>query len=224
MPGRVIADCAEDARAIMSDLSISRAAVWGSSAGGPYALGTAARLPGAVVAVCTFASIGPYGMPGLDFAGGMSDAFREEIRKFFDEPAQARAEFRVRAAEIVARHSSADWWLDRWGERAGQDAAHSRERADYLAVCARDGFGEDDQGWWDDWSASFRPWQFDLTDIQAPVSLWHGLKDAAVPAAHARWLAGRIPHVTAHFPGDEDHTNIEENNRGAAYAWLRTQI
>jgi pimeloyl-ACP methyl ester carboxylesterase len=64
MPGRVIADCAVDVQAIMTGLGITRAAAWGSSGGGPYALATAAKLPAAVTAVCLFASIGPYGMPG----------------------------------------------------------------------------------------------------------------------------------------------------------------
>src|ERR1700735_2878617 len=63
MPGRVMADCAADAQAIMSELGIAKIAVWGSSGGGPYALAMAAKLPEAVAAVCVFASIGPYGMP-----------------------------------------------------------------------------------------------------------------------------------------------------------------
>ena len=95
LPGRRIADCAEDMRAIMSELGISRAAVWGSSGGGPYALAGAAKLPEIVAAACVFASIGPYGEPGLDWAEGLGgDDRREEIRKFFEEPERARAEFR----------------------------------------------------------------------------------------------------------------------------------
>jgi hypothetical protein len=26
--------------------------------------------------------------------------------------------------------------------------------------------------------------------------------------------------VTTQFPADQDHTNVEENNRAAAFAWL----
>jgi pimeloyl-ACP methyl ester carboxylesterase len=226
VPGRAVADCAADIRAIMAELGISRLAAWGSSAGGPYALATAAMLPGAVAAVCVFASIGPYGEPGLDFAAGLGgEEFREEIRVFFDEPVRARAGFRRQSAQTLAQRGSADWWMDIWGERAGKDAAHSREWADYLALCIRDALGADDQGaWddqgsWDDWVASFRPWKFDLADIQAPVSMWHGQEDF-IPVAHARWLADRIPQVTTHFISGEDHSNIEENNRSAAYAWL----
>jgi len=46
----------------------------------------------------------------------------------------------------------------------------------------------------------------------------------APPPADSRWLAERIPHATAHFPAGEDHTQLEENNRSAAIAWVRSHI
>lgn len=219
-PGRVVADCAEDVRAIAASLGIRRAAVWGSSGGGPYALATAALLPDIVASVCLFASLGPYGQPGLDFAEGMGDGFREEIRIFFAEPAVARATFRDQSAEFAALASSPAWWMDRWGDQAGQDAAHSQEWADYLVLVNWDGYGGGDEGWWEDWSASFLPWGFDLGAVRAPVALWHGLRDTSPPAAHSRWLAERIADVTAYYPAGEDHTNVEEDNRAAAIAWV----
>lgn len=225
-PGRVIADCADDLRAITADLGISRAAAWGSSGGGPYALAAAAMLPDAIAAVCVFASVGPYGEVGLDFAEGLGEQTRERIRKLLEVPEGAREEFRARSVITLAERGSPEWWLRNWGDRAGQDSAHSREQAEYLAACHRDVLRADDQGSfdddgsWDDDRAFYLPWRFDLADIRAPVALWHGLRDF-LPVAHARWLADRIPHVTTHFPADEDHTNIEENNRAAAYAWLK---
>jgi pimeloyl-ACP methyl ester carboxylesterase len=84
-----VADCARDVRAVLTGVGVSGAAVWASSAGGPYALATAALLPEAVAAVCLFAPLGPYGAPGLDFAEGMGEGFRDEIRVFFEEPARA---------------------------------------------------------------------------------------------------------------------------------------
>jgi pimeloyl-ACP methyl ester carboxylesterase len=230
LPGRVVADCAVDVEAIMTDLGITRAAAWGSSGGGPYALATAAILPDAIAAVCVFASIGPYGEPGLDFADGLGgDDMREEIRKAVEEPERARADFRAQSAITLAERGSPDWWLHMWGDRAEQDAAHSREWADYLASCVRDVLHADDrgsfddEGSWEDDSAVYQPWQFDLADIQAPVSLWHGMQDF-VPVAHARWLADRIPSVVTHYPANEDHSDIEERNRAAAYAWIKTCI
>jgi pimeloyl-ACP methyl ester carboxylesterase len=221
-PGRIVADCAGDVRAILAHLGITRAAVWGSSVGGPYALATAGLLPEAITSVCVFASLAPYGAAGLDFTEGMSEGFREEIRVFSDDPGRARAEFRVRSAEFARLSSSPAWWMQRWAGRAGRDSAHSQERADYLALVNRDGYAGGDEGWWEDWSATFRPWGFDLAAIQAPVALWHGLRDTAAPPGHSRWLAAHIPRATAHFPADQDHTNVEENNRSAAITWART--
>jgi pimeloyl-ACP methyl ester carboxylesterase len=223
-PGRVVADCAEDVQAVLAHLGISRAAVWGSSAGGPYALATAALLPGAVASVCLFACLGPCGQPGLDFAAGMGEGFREQIRVFFEDPDRARADFRAQTTEFAPLAASPAWWMDRWGDRAGKDAAHSQEWADYLALMNREGYAGGDEGWWEDWRASLLPWGFDLAAVQAPVALWHGLADTSPPPAHSRWLAERIPHVTAHFPAGEDHTNVEENNRSAAIAWVRSHV
>jgi hypothetical protein len=108
-------------------------------------------------------------------------------------------------------------------------AAHSRESAEYLALCTRDAqrAGDDgtfdEEGAWADHIAFYYPWQFDLADIQAPVSLWHGREDF-LPVSHARWLADRIPSVVTHFPPDDDHSNVEANNQAAAFAWLKASV
>ena len=70
----------------------------------------------------------------------MSEGFAEEIRVFSDDPGRARAEFQARSAEFARLSSSPDWWMDRWADRAGKDAAHSQEWADYLALVNRDGY------------------------------------------------------------------------------------
>ncbi|HXW46294.1 MAG TPA: alpha/beta fold hydrolase [Streptosporangiaceae bacterium] len=219
VPGRTIADCAQDLQVIIDRLGISRAAAWGSSGGGPYALASAALLPGVFTAVCLFAPIGPYGAAGLDFTAGMgwADEAREQIDLFFSDPARAQAEFLAAVPDQLARQSDSRWWLERWGARALQDAAHSQEWADHLAACATDSSGG---GWWDDWTAVLRPWGFGLSAVEAPVALWQGSRDEAVPAAHARWIAATLPRAELHLAADEDHTNVEENNRSHALAWL----
>lgn len=45
-PGRTVADCAADVRAICAEVGIDRMAMWGHSGGGPHVLACAALLPG----------------------------------------------------------------------------------------------------------------------------------------------------------------------------------
>jgi pimeloyl-ACP methyl ester carboxylesterase len=49
-PGRTVADCAADVRAICAELGIDRLAMWGVSGGGPHLLAWAALLPDLVTA------------------------------------------------------------------------------------------------------------------------------------------------------------------------------
>lgn len=220
-PGRVVADCAADVRAIVTELGLERIGLWGFSGGGPYSLATAALMPDVVVAVCLFAPLGPHGVAGLDFLDGMKESYREEVVMFFEDRTAAREKFRARARKTYEVISTPEGWMSMWGESAGKDAAHDQATADYLAVLHRDGWTRGDEGWWEDWSAALNPWGIDLATIRAPVRLWHGLADTRCPPAHSRWLAGQIPHIIAHFPADEDHTNVEENNRDTAYTWLQ---
>jgi pimeloyl-ACP methyl ester carboxylesterase len=224
MPGRALADCAPDVSAILAELAIEQFAVWGFSGGGPYALATAALLPDAVTAVCVFAPLGPCGAEGLDFLDGMEESYREEVRLFFEDRQAAREKFRTEAMEMFDRLSNPASWLARWGDRAHRDEAHSQEAADYLASGFRDGWTNGDVGWWDDWSAFLSPWGFDLADVGAPVSLWHGLADTRCPSAHSRWLANQLANVVAHYPEHDDHTNVEDDNRSAALAWLSGKV
>ncbi|HEX5118854.1 MAG TPA: alpha/beta fold hydrolase [Pseudonocardiaceae bacterium] len=197
-PGRSLADCAPDVEAVLRELDLERIAVWGFSAGGPYALATAALLPKAVAAVCLFASPGPYGVPGFDFLDGLADTDREDVHVFFTDRAAARERFRRDSTELYDRAFTPG---------ADDEAAH------HLASVYRDGWTHGDDGRWDDWSAFLRPWGIDFGDIIAPVGLWHG----DMPA-HSRWLASQIPHSTTH------HSESEDNDRRRAHTWIRDQL
>jgi pimeloyl-ACP methyl ester carboxylesterase len=222
LPGRQIADSIIDMKAIVSALKIDRFAVWGSSGGGPYAVAAAAGLNDVVTSVCLFSPIGPYGTPQLDFTKGMGvdDDFHNQVAKLIEDPSTARAGFMAQVNDMLESQGSPDTWISRWGDLAGTDDAHSVEWADYLAACAVDGFGEDGEGWWEDWCATFLPWGVDLSQVTAPVSLWHGMQDEMVPQTHARWYESNLSDIELHLVPGIDHTNIDENLRSTALKWF----
>ncbi|BCJ38728.1 hypothetical protein Athai_62310 [Actinocatenispora thailandica] len=218
--GRRIADAVADVRGIAAALRIERLGVWGFSGGGSYALACATMLPELVTGAAVFAGFAPYGAPGLDFRAGMAPEHAHEVDLFFTDRDTAREHWRRDADRLLATLGSPDGWLARWGDAAGTDEARSEEVASHLAAVMQDSLGDGDDAWWDDWVANLTPWGCDPTTIRVPVRLWHGVHDRAVPIAHGRWLAAHVPGIVAHLVESEDHTDVEHDNREAAYSWL----
>jgi pimeloyl-ACP methyl ester carboxylesterase len=196
----------------------------GFSGGGPFALAAAAGLPQVVRACCVIASLAPYEPLGRAWAEAWPADSQAQVELFFTDRARARELFRSEALEAFSRFSSPEAWLDRWGDDAGQDEAHSAEMATYLAAVQVDASVQGDLGWWDDWVAFLSPWGFDVSSITVPVQLWHGEDDVAAPPAHGRWLAAHISGIEAIFVPGAGHTSIETRAAPNTYRWLSGQV
>ena len=218
-PGRTVADCAGDVRAICSELGIDRLATWGISGGGPHVLACAALLPDLVTAAAALASPAPYGAEGLDYFAGMGQDNVDDTRLFLTDEAAARAKTDKDRQEALA--TSAD------------DAAKGIESlltptdaavlhgglAEYLVSSAHAGLAPGSEGWWED-TCMIRPWGFDLADISVPVLLLHGRQDKFVPFGHGEWLAAHIPGVEARLLDDDGHLTLLQNRVPEVHAWL----
>ena len=203
-PGRSIADCAGDVRAICAALEIDRLAMWGWSGGGAHVLACAALLPDLVAAAASLAGNAPYGAAGLDYFAGMSQDDADETRLMLTDPEAARAN------------------VDK--DREGLLAASASEMAAWLAYAIHDGLAPGSQGWWDDNRAHLDPWGFELADITVPVLLLHGRQDNFVPFGHGQWLATHIPGVEARLLDDDGHLTVAEHHIGDVHSWLSQRL
>lgn len=218
-PGRSVADCAEDVRAIAQALGLPRLGVWGLSGGGPHALACAALLPDLVAAVSVIGSIAPYGAPGLDYFAGMGTSNVDEIKLYLSDPATSREKARQDRLDALQRTPDqiGDWLktlltpVDR--------AALNDDLAAWLALTATDGLASSDEGWWDDGVAHLSPWGFDLEAIAIPVQVWHGRHDQFVPFQHGAWLAAHIPGAEPHLEDAEGHLSLL-NRVPEIHRWL----
>ena len=203
---RLVVDVVTDVHAIADHLGIDQFSVLGRSGGGPHALACAAPLSGRVTRVCALASLAPWAADGLDWFGGMADSNVHEFKTAANGPEALTAFLTRAAAEIRAAPPSHVASLDQEMPEADRRVASD---ANVRALLAR-GFAEalrlSADGWIDDDLAFCSPWGFDPADIKVPVLIWHGEDDVFSPAAHARWLANRIPGAilsmrsgTAHF-------------------------
>lgn len=219
-PGRSVADCAADVRAIAAALGIDRLGVWGISGGGPHALACAALLPDLVVAVGSLAAIAPYGAPGLDYFTGMGEENVDDIKLSLEDEPAARAKLIEDRERVLALTAEDMVQAFPTLVSAADAAAFTLELAEYLVACNQDGLAPGGDGWWDDGGAHLHPWGFDLESIRAPVQLWHGRHDRFVPFQHGEWLASKIPGVEAHLTEEDGHLTLLQRRVGEVHAWL----
>jgi pimeloyl-ACP methyl ester carboxylesterase len=230
-PGRMVADCAADVRAICADLGIGRLAMWGAAGGGPHVLACAALLPDLVVAAATLASLAPFDADGLDYFDGMAPENVDDMVLFLTDEAAARAKTDRDRAEILDEAADdAAAAADRNGaDEAGpmlpavDVAAIEGGLGDFFALAMRDGLAPGSEGWWED-NCMIRPWGFSLSDITVPVLLLHGRQDVFVPFGHGQWLAGHIPGVKAMLLDDDGHLSLLANRVPEVHWWLSDHL
>jgi pimeloyl-ACP methyl ester carboxylesterase len=207
-PGRTVADCAVDVRAIAEALGIRRMAVWGASGGGPHALACAALLPDLVATAAAVCSIAPYGPPDLDYFTGMGKDNEDDIKLYLGDPAAARVKSLQDRLDALA--VTPDQVTEGWKTLLSPTdlAAVSDEFAAFLVSSFQDGLATTDEGWWEDGEAHLQPWGFDLDAISIPVSVWHGREDRFVPFQHGEWLAAHVPGAEAHLSDTDGHLTL----------------
>jgi pimeloyl-ACP methyl ester carboxylesterase len=223
LPGRTVADCAEDVRAICAALGIDRLAMWGWSGGGPHVLACAALLPDLVTAVAALASLAPYDADGLDYFAGMDQADIDDYRLLLADPAAARAKWDHDREALLAT-SAEDLAQGLASFMSPVDVAVlTEELTGSLTRAVHQALAPGSQGWWDDSRATLTPWGFDVASISVPVLLLHGQQDRSVPVSHGRWLAANIPAVTARILPQDGHLTLT-HRIGEVHSWLAEHL
>jgi pimeloyl-ACP methyl ester carboxylesterase len=209
-PGRVVADIAADAAAVLDHLGVSTAYAAGWSGGGPHVLSLGALIPERIRAIASIAGVGPYveSQGSLDFLAGMGEDNILEFGAALEGEAALRAFLEpllpvfqvIEADQIIEGMSSLLPEVDR--------AYCTGELGEELAASFREALRVGADGWVDDDLAFVSPWGYDLDAIAVPVSLWQGSADLMVPFAHGRWLAAALPQARVHLVEGEGHLSI----------------
>ncbi|HTX63677.1 MAG TPA: alpha/beta hydrolase [Acidimicrobiales bacterium] len=188
--GRVIAEWADDVRALLDALDVERCAGFGWSLGGPFAAALAALLPDRVQAVTIVAGVVPLDWPWEppDDTGSLLSPNLHLADKW---PGYAWLRFRVEAA--IARRLSGRWWTARSRSMspADVDVIEGSELLSSLVTAVSLGLRRPG-GAIDDCRAIDQPWGFAYESIAVPVRLWHGADDPLVPSDWSREARARI--------------------------------
>jgi pimeloyl-ACP methyl ester carboxylesterase len=217
-PGRTLGAWADDVGELADRLDLRRFAVFGVSAGGPYALACAARLAGRVEAVALLAPLGPLDWPQARC--GMTTMSRLGLGLAAWLPPLARGVMRL-AAPWARRHPQR--LLNRL--QAAAPAADRAVLADagnraVLGATFCEALRQGGRGAAWELTVLARPWDFALRDVRLPVRIWHGLADTIVPPALVRHLAARLPCSEVRWLAGEGHHSLILGHFAAALAGL----
>lgn len=187
-PGRGLRSVADDMDYLLDHLGVERVAVIGVSAGGPHALAFAAchadrvASVGVVSGACPLTPAERSGVVATNRVAGV--AATQGWAALHDVLDGLRRRLLV-DGDLSVLSDAAPEDLERMEDRA--DEADSRRlRAEALRQGAA--------GWTDEALAIMTAWDFDLDDVTATVTWWHGELDRTVPVSAARRVANRLPH------------------------------
>ena len=223
-PGRSVADCAVDVRAIAQALGIERLLVWGISGGGPHALACAALLEDLVPAVAVLGSPAPWGAAGLDYFAGMGELNVEDTRLYLADRAAAREKCEADRLEMLGADAEGLMVALQSLLHPVDAEALSGPLVEFFVGAIRDGLGETSDGWWDDGVAHMEPWGFELEAIRTPVLLVHGRHDRFVPFAHGEWLAAHVGGAEPMLLEDDGHLTLTLRHLEQIHDWLLARL
>jgi len=207
-PGRSVADEVDDARTVLDHLGAADCVVAGWSGGGPHALACGALLADRVRGVLCIAGVAPYDAEGLTFLDGMGQENHDEFGAALEGEETLRTYLEAARPELLAvTADQVSEQLETLLPPVDKESL-TGEFGEFLALEFRQAVSVGIDGWLDDDLAFTRDWGFELADISVPTYVWQGSEDLMVPFTHGRWLAGRIPGVTAHLEQGEGHLSI----------------
>ncbi len=204
-PGRRLLDWAADVEELADQLGLERFAVIGVSGGGPYVLACAWRMGARLEAAGVISSLAPVDRMKLELRPGhrltavvvRRPPLVNPILRGLARIVHRRPELIIQLMGLVAH---------RQDRNILSQPEVRRTQLDGIIEAFR-------QGPWgtaSELALLSRPWGFEVGEIRAPVSLWHGEADAIVPVGMGRYLAAQLPRCQARFIPGAGHLWIFE--------------
>lgn len=209
-PRPSLASWIEDVREIADRLELASFALFGYSAGAPFAFACADALAERVTRTAVVSGSGDLHDPALaSFAAQANAKFLAMGRS---QPRLSRETLRlmglgVRLApgRLLAQAAGAMPPVDR-------EVLAEPGVAEAFVTMLRDTLRQGPAGAQRDAALVASPWPFDLTRIRGEVRLWHGAEDANVPPLVAEHHARLLPRATLTVRSGEGHLSLSRRH------------
>ena len=202
LPGRTLLGWPDDVEQLLDALELERCPVVGVSAGAPFAMACAVRLPDRVRGLGLVSGNGPtFHVPGV--WEQLDDSWRRALELGVHDPFAALDEARRKSqwlADEPTKVVVANGWTaaDRW---LVEDPAMRRAFLAFVREAGRQGI---DGYAWDRVAVSL-PWGFSPSDVDTETWLWCGERDPVVDSEEFERLCNQIPRSHCRVYSGEGH-------------------
>jgi pimeloyl-ACP methyl ester carboxylesterase len=214
-PGRTIRQLAQDMEYLCRHLSLGKIRLAGVSGGAPYALACAALLPDRVLRTAIVNGVGPPGTMNGRFG------LRHRLGLLLARRAPALLHPFAWGMRLLGR-SDPERYLAMVGASLGESDRKALEDPAVRAMLAEDlaeAFAQSSRAFVRDLALVAGDWGFDLGAVRAPLRLWHGDDDRAVPPSGAQAIAARVRGAELTLLPGRGHFLVFERWR-EVLAWL----
>jgi len=207
---RRLRDWPDDVVQLADALGLDRFAVWGYSAGGPYAAVCAWKLAQRLTGAVIVSGLGPFSeLP--EVYGQIAPGGRRFWTLARDWPFLSR--LFLQFVNFTAKRSPERFGEGMAGEMPESDRQYFAEVQSVLAGAIREALRAGPRGTqYDAWLVQ-QPWGFALREVVMDVHLWHGEADKNVPVRMGRHLAEEMPRCQARFYEGEGHVSLIKKYR-----------
>jgi pimeloyl-ACP methyl ester carboxylesterase len=206
-PDRRLIDWADDIAELADSLQIDRLFLIGVSGGGPYALACAHRLTDRFSGLTLVCPLGPLDQPGL--LASMRWPAQINFRSIRMTPWVSEFAFRFAVVPFARQWPQ---WIYQFmlsivpaPDRIVLNRPSVRSA---ITDSIRESVHQGADGILQEMALYTQPWGFDLSEIDLPITLWHGTADETVPILHGRTLAEQLPQCESHYIESEGHFSL----------------
>jgi pimeloyl-ACP methyl ester carboxylesterase len=216
--GRTVADIVPDVRELADVMDLGLFNVVGRSGGAKFALACAALLPDRVPKAIVMNGRTPYHISSIENTGHIN---KEDLKleQITEKEAQHETERLTELTNRARRNPDTIVFPERLSPADRADIASVPNLMELNSQMFQEALRQGPNGLIEDTLSTYRPWGFNLDDIEIPVRVYHGVTDHHVPFGHGRLLVEMIPNAEF-FPNDGTHFKITQVF-SQALSWLR---
>jgi pimeloyl-ACP methyl ester carboxylesterase len=205
-PRRSLLRYPADVAHLADDLGLDRFATVGESGGGPHALAMAYTLSDRLTTTILLAGMGPAHEKWV--RNGMQPITRFLITCAQKAPWLLRVQM-SQLSRTLNDPTKARRWEQSLVRRAAEADRRAFEQIDlaWLTRATAEALADGGRAATQELTMLAQPWGFALSEVTAPVEVWHGTEDRNVPLAVARKVINELPTcVAAHLIEGEGHS------------------